>query len=700
MNEVFPSLEVWARVTLAITWQLAALALLAVACERLLRLRHSRVRHGLWWLVLAAPLVLAPARLCLDRHRVALQVPRPVVEVVEAALAPGLSTSASAPASHVAPSSSRAAGPRSPLEIRTLFFLLWLVCCALLLLRLAAGHVCAWRLIARSAPVQQPRALEVLYRLQRDARLRRPIALRTSAHLPSVVLYGLFRPVILLPEAWLADLEESDLRSLLAHELAHIRRRDVLANSAQRLLEALLFFHPGAWAASRRIALAREELCDDWALRQTSTRSRYARALALAAERARLRLAPATLGLAEDRFTLLRRVEVIMREEGVRKVGRMTLGVLSAALLLAIAVLVAVQIGGGPAAAQGGGGNAAVSEGGGGGGGNAVASEGGGGGGNGGGGNGAVSAGGGGSGGDPAPAESRKFTLDQLDQKQLRHYQVGKQLADFPDKEDLSTPEAALATIVRTMVRGDTARWRRISPPRPERGGGVTSLQPFSPEKTRLYLGMTVQEVWIYRNQRAAVISAYPPLQPGAKSYGENVRFLVHQGNQWFNLGESAGRDLASIRSDVARSFLWMDREPVLEAEALARAWEHPERYTAEAKQLFEALRRVDYAAYLTSTAPDKWQPLLASLDYMVESDYPSWGNWVCTTFGRTPITKVQLGAVLKDAEGRPSVPYTLTLQDSTTLSGVLRFTLTLGWDGAAWSTGPGLDWHLKDKTG
>ena len=93
-----------------------------------------------------------------------------------------------------------------------------------------------------------------------QAGVKRDVALRTSACVGAPVLYGLRRPTILLPSDWLDPISEAELQSLLAHEVAHVKRRDFLANFLQRLVEIPLFFHPFAWLASRRIALAREEL--------------------------------------------------------------------------------------------------------------------------------------------------------------------------------------------------------------------------------------------------------------------------------------------------------------------------------------------------------------------------------------------------------------------------------------------------------
>ena len=77
------------------------------------------------------------------------------------------------------------------------------------------------------------------------------------------VVSGIFRPVVLLPSWLAAELESVQLLSILAHEMAHIRRFDLLVNLLQRLLETALFFHPAVWIVGRQLSFERENCCDD-----------------------------------------------------------------------------------------------------------------------------------------------------------------------------------------------------------------------------------------------------------------------------------------------------------------------------------------------------------------------------------------------------------------------------------------------------
>ena len=99
---------------------------------------------------------------------------------------------------------------------------------------------------------------------------------------PTVV--GVIRPSILLPLSMISGMAPQEIEALLAHELAHIRRSDPIVNIVQRLIEALLFFHPAMWFVSGRVRRERELCCDDWVVSAGSTAMDYAASLVRAAE--------------------------------------------------------------------------------------------------------------------------------------------------------------------------------------------------------------------------------------------------------------------------------------------------------------------------------------------------------------------------------------------------------------------------------
>ena len=94
------------------------------------------------------------------------------------------------------------------------------------------------------------------------------------------MVFGVLRSTILLPEKASSNLDPDQLKGVLAHELAHVRRRDYAANLLQVAAEAAIWFHPAARWVSRRIRIEREYCCDDEAIRIGTDPADYARALA------------------------------------------------------------------------------------------------------------------------------------------------------------------------------------------------------------------------------------------------------------------------------------------------------------------------------------------------------------------------------------------------------------------------------------
>src|SRR5690606_18201090 len=93
-------------------------------------------------------------------------------------------------------------------------------------------------------------------------------------------LIGSLRPMIVLPSSLTEARCEQELRAALAHELAHVKRRDLLWNWLWMLAAALFFFHPLIWLAKREWSLAQEIATDDLALSASQLpAAAYARAL-------------------------------------------------------------------------------------------------------------------------------------------------------------------------------------------------------------------------------------------------------------------------------------------------------------------------------------------------------------------------------------------------------------------------------------
>lgn len=160
---------------------------------------------------------------------------------------------------------------------------LWLLGFTLMLGRLLLALTYVQRLRHRVSPV--PEAWQqVLARLVARTGLAQPVALRASVLVPSPLVIGYLKPVILLPLSVASGLRPAELEMILAHELAHILRRDYLFNFVQTLAEAVFFYHPAVWFLAAVLHAERENCCDDLAAQFGGNPRQLARALAALAE--------------------------------------------------------------------------------------------------------------------------------------------------------------------------------------------------------------------------------------------------------------------------------------------------------------------------------------------------------------------------------------------------------------------------------
>jgi len=117
--------------------------------------------------------------------------------------------------------------------------------------------------------------------------LRRGVPLDLDISIPTISsnepvepgVFGVFRPVLLLPEGIAHQLTPDQLRAVVAHEMSHVRRRDNVANAIHMLTEALFWFHPLVWWIEHRLLDEQELACDEEVLRQGGDPQVYAESI-------------------------------------------------------------------------------------------------------------------------------------------------------------------------------------------------------------------------------------------------------------------------------------------------------------------------------------------------------------------------------------------------------------------------------------
>ncbi len=150
---------------------------------------------------------------------------------------------------------------------------------------------------------------------------------------PSV--WGVLRPVILLPVRITDHLDDEELNAVILHELAHVARRDNLIGNLTMAVCCLLWFHPLIWWMDRRLLAERERACDELVVQKLKASKAYASGLLKVVQ---FRIGwglTGTAGAADS--DLGRRVEWILNGRLPRNLAlwhRVLLGALTSILLL------------------------------------------------------------------------------------------------------------------------------------------------------------------------------------------------------------------------------------------------------------------------------------------------------------------------------------------------------------------------------
>lgn len=104
-----------------------------------------------------------------------------------------------------------------------------------------------------------------------------PVRIVSCGVTPGV--FGVFRPVLMMPQAVLRELNESQIQTVLAHEMCHIRRRDNLTAAIHKLIEVIFWFHPLVWWIGAHLLREREAACDESVIEDGHEQRVYAESL-------------------------------------------------------------------------------------------------------------------------------------------------------------------------------------------------------------------------------------------------------------------------------------------------------------------------------------------------------------------------------------------------------------------------------------
>ena len=267
-------------------WQIVAIALLLRVSRSVFR--TSQIRYALAMMALIASLLIplatfvsmAPARSTarVVAHDKALL--NTAVEM-ETSAQPLPAERRNVPSSKVVPTLVK---PTMPWRLRVRQALPWavaawfagLVC---IVLRHLASLLALARLRNRGVSPVGEEVLLAFEQVRKRLGLTRMVGLCESVRTTAPMVIGTIKPLILLPCSALTGLSPLELEAILAHEAAHLKRWDDVANFCQCVIEMVIFYHPALWWISRVAREEREHCCDDLAVARGVERQHLAHAL-------------------------------------------------------------------------------------------------------------------------------------------------------------------------------------------------------------------------------------------------------------------------------------------------------------------------------------------------------------------------------------------------------------------------------------
>ena len=224
-----------------------------------------------------------------------------------------------------------------PFGFREVLIALWLAGTTLILARLFAGLVTLRRYTRHARPASGERWEGAREWARSRLLLDAPVRLLVSGDVAMPLAAGALRPTVLMPEeaeGW----PDARRRAVLLHELAHVKRRDIVPHLMAWLVCAVWWFHPLAWSAARRMRSESEKACDDLVLKVGTSASRYADDLLHIVTRAGTVRSPAAVVPLAQRSEFEGRILAILEPDRRRQAASVTHAALVALAVALFAV--------------------------------------------------------------------------------------------------------------------------------------------------------------------------------------------------------------------------------------------------------------------------------------------------------------------------------------------------------------------------
>jgi len=305
-------------------WQSTVVVLMAWLLALALRNNHARARYWVW--MIASLKFLVPFSLLIAageslRSRMATPIQQPAfADMMEQVTQPFAQTATSAAtssvASHIGTASVAASTHKELLPV--VLLAVWF-CGALVI-------VSSW--------TRSWWKIRTIVRASSRMILLAEVPVLSSPNLLEPGIFGIVRPVLLLPKGIDERLTSPQLGTIIAHEMCHVRRRDNLTAAIHMVVAAIFWFHPAVWWIKARLLEERELACDEAVLQSGNDAPLYAESILNVCKFYVESPLACVSGITGS--DLKRRIVRIMAEHAARKLD------LSRKLLLGLAAIVVV----------------------------------------------------------------------------------------------------------------------------------------------------------------------------------------------------------------------------------------------------------------------------------------------------------------------------------------------------------------------
>ena len=348
----------WGKILWTISWQITILFVLIGLISLISRKASPNFRYWLWCIILLRLCLPIELKLPIGMGERIWQTVITVPYLINEEVAnENISTPAqSVPISPSSSSEITSAVLSSPdqvnipdesivsnpdLSFEEITTVIWALAVLIIMMFLIMRAVYIYNSLKESEVIENPELVRLLKRLCIELGIRQSVELHylDFKRINGPLAVGIFRPKVYLPRCMAEKWEAKDIEPLLVHELAHIKRFDIIINWIQNIVQVFYFFHPLVWYSNLKIRKIREDICDDMAIGHSQgDRTIYTERMLLAVKDyvREGALSFIAVGFTETKSSLAKRITRILSNK-YKNHSKMT--VFSAVFLIIVALL-------------------------------------------------------------------------------------------------------------------------------------------------------------------------------------------------------------------------------------------------------------------------------------------------------------------------------------------------------------------------